>query len=61
MLPPSATASARRAAGLLRNISRTGYWVEWWRRFEPASGNEPKLKDPFGRYVIATFVNGTNS
>lgn len=31
-----------------------------WRRFGPASGNEPKLKDPFGRYVITTFVKGTN-
>ncbi|WP_260215529.1 Tn3 family transposase [Streptomyces gossypii] len=34
--------------------------MEWWRRFDPASGNEPKLKDPFGRYVITTFVKGTN-
>ncbi|MGM9349768.1 hypothetical protein [Streptomyces salinarius] len=41
-------------------ISRTAYWVEWWRRFGPASGNEPKLKDPFGRYVITTSVKGTN-
>jgi hypothetical protein len=23
-------------------------------------GNDPKLKDPFGRYVITTFVKGTN-
>ncbi|MFE3073558.1 Tn3 family transposase [Streptomyces sp. NPDC059247] len=40
--------------------ARTAYWVEWWRRFGPASGNEPKLADPFGRYVIITFVKGTN-
>ncbi|MFC8833316.1 Tn3 family transposase [Streptomyces griseoincarnatus] len=45
---------------LLGIISRTAHWVEWWRRFGPASGNEPKLKDPFGRYVITTFVKGTN-
>lgn len=45
---------------LLGIISRTAYWVEWWRRFGPASGNEPKPKDPFGRYVITTFVKGTN-
>ncbi|MFJ2778644.1 DUF4158 domain-containing protein [Kitasatospora sp. NPDC087315] len=45
---------------LLGIISRTAYWVEWWRRFGPASGNEPKLKDPFGRYVITTFVKGTD-
>ncbi|MFE2552299.1 hypothetical protein ACFXGI_27625 [Streptomyces sp. NPDC059355] len=36
---------------LLGIASRTAYWVEWWRRFGPASGAEPKLKDPFGRYV----------
>ncbi|NJP99095.1 transposase [Streptomyces zingiberis] len=41
-------------------LSRTAYWVEWWRRFGPASGNEPKLDDPFGRYVITTFVKSTN-
>ncbi|MBR7672094.1 Tn3 family transposase [Streptomyces daliensis] len=45
---------------LLGIVSRTAYWVEWWRRFGPASGNEPKLKDLFGRYVITTFVKGTN-
>ncbi|GAA2681018.1 hypothetical protein GCM10010412_065610 [Nonomuraea recticatena] len=33
-------------------------WVEWWRRFGPASGNEPKLTGPLGRYVIVTFVKG---
>jgi hypothetical protein len=43
-----------------RVLARTGYWIEWWRRFGPASGHDPKLKDPFGRYVITTFVNGTN-
>jgi len=45
---------------LLGIISRTAYWVKWRRRFGPASGIEPKLKDPFGRYVITTFVKGTN-
>ncbi|WP_331743559.1 Tn3 family transposase (plasmid) [Streptomyces sp. NBC_00873] len=45
---------------LMGLLARTGYWVEWWRRFGPASGNEPKLPDPFGRYVITTFVKGTN-
>ncbi|MBP2068520.1 Tn3 family transposase [Streptomyces iranensis] len=34
--------------------------MEWWRRFGPASGTEPKLIDPFGRYVITTFVKGAN-
>ena len=45
---------------LLGIVARTAYWIEWWRRFGPASGNDPKLKDPFGRYVITTFVKGTN-
>ncbi|MFI9587022.1 hypothetical protein ACIHCQ_35575 [Streptomyces sp. NPDC052236] len=25
-----------------------------------ALGNDPKLTDPFGRYVLTTFVKGTN-
>lgn len=45
---------------LMGILARTAYWVEWWRRFGPASGNEPKLTDPLGRYVITTFVKGTN-
>ncbi|MFF6851766.1 DUF4158 domain-containing protein [Streptomyces antimycoticus] len=45
---------------LLGILSRTAYWVEWWRRFGPASGSDPKLKDPFGRYVLTTFVGGIN-
>jgi TnpA family transposase len=45
---------------LMGIAARTAYWVEWWRRFGPASGNEPKLTDPLGRYAIVTFVKGTN-
>ena len=45
---------------LLGIVARTAHWTEWWRRFGPMSGNEPKLKDPFGRYVITTFAGGTN-
>ncbi|MFD7065395.1 Tn3 family transposase [Streptomyces sp. NPDC059906] len=45
---------------LMGILVRTAYWVEWWRPFGPACGNEPKLADPFGRYVITTFVKGTN-
>ncbi|WP_094792137.1 Tn3 family transposase [Streptomyces kasugaensis] len=45
---------------LMGIVARTAYWVEWWRRFGPPSGNEPKLTDPLGRYVITTFVKGTN-
>ncbi|MEU5222292.1 Tn3 family transposase [Streptomyces toyocaensis] len=40
--------------------ARTAYWVDLRQRFGPASGNEPKLDDPFGRYVITTFVKGTS-
>ncbi|MGM9440424.1 Tn3 family transposase [Streptomyces murinus] len=45
---------------LIGICARTAYWVEWWRRFGPPSGNDPKLADPFGRYVLCTFVKGTN-
>ncbi|MFD3415892.1 Tn3 family transposase [Streptomyces cyaneofuscatus] len=45
---------------LMGIVARTAYWVEWWRRFGPPSGNDPRLKDPFGRYVLTTFVKGTN-
>lgn len=45
---------------LMGIVARTAYWVDWWQRFGPVSGNEPKLSDPFCRYVITTFVKGTN-
>ncbi|GAA1141710.1 transposase [Streptomyces javensis] len=45
---------------LMGIVARTAYWVEWWRRFGPPSGHDPKLADPFGRYVLTTFVKGTN-
>ncbi|MFB7499328.1 Tn3 family transposase [Streptomyces sp. NPDC056161] len=45
---------------LLGIVARTAHWIEWWHRFGPPSGNDPKLRDPFGRYVITTFVKGTN-
>lgn len=45
---------------LLGIVARTAYWLAWWRRFGPASGSDPKLADPFGKYVIATFVYGSN-
>jgi hypothetical protein len=40
---------------LIGICARTAYWVEWWRRFGPPSGNDPKLADPSGRYVLTTF------
>ncbi|MEJ8651796.1 Tn3 family transposase [Streptomyces sp. MS1.AVA.3] len=45
---------------LMGIVARTAYWVEWWRRFGPPSGNEPELTAPLGRYVIVTFVKDTN-
>ena len=45
---------------LLSIVGRTAYWLEWWRRFGPVSGSDPKLADPFGRYVITTFTCGIN-
>ncbi len=43
---------------LLDILARTAYWIEWWRRFGPASGSDPKLADPLGRYVLTTFAYG---
>jgi TnpA family transposase len=45
---------------LLEILARTAYWLEWWRRFGPASGSDPKLGDPLLRYVLTTFAYGAN-
>ena len=45
---------------LLGILARTAHWRGRQRRFSPASGSDPKLKDPFSRYVITTFCYGTN-
>ena len=45
---------------LLGILARTGHWLEWWRRFGPASGSDPKLYDAFFRYVLTTFTYGSN-
>ncbi len=66
--PPTATALALEAAlrermperTLLGILARTAHWLEWWRRFHPASGSDPKLTDPLFRYVICAFAFGTN-
>jgi len=44
---------------LLEILARTAYWLEWWRRFGPASGSDPKLVDPLLRYVLTTFTYGS--
>ena len=45
---------------LLEILARTAYWLEWWRRFGPASGSDPKLAGPLLRYVLTTFTYGCN-
>lgn len=45
--------------GLLDILTRTAHLVGWTRHFGPASGSDPKLRDPLGRYVLVTFTNGT--
>jgi TnpA family transposase len=45
---------------LLGIVARTAYWLGWWRHFGPASGSDPKLDDPRGRYALTTFVCGVN-
>ena len=45
---------------LLGILARTAHWLGWWRRFGPASGNDPKLIDPIGRYILTTFTYATN-
>ncbi len=65
---PTATATALEKAlaermperTLLGILARTGHWLEWWRRFGPASGSDPKLADAFFRYMLTTFTYGSN-
>jgi hypothetical protein len=45
---------------LLGILARTGHWPQWWRRFGPASGSDPKLAVAFFRYVLTTFTYGSN-
>ena len=45
---------------LISVLARTAYWLNWTRHFGPASGSDPKLKDACGRYILTTFVCGSN-
>ena len=45
---------------LLGILARTAHWLGWWRHFGPASGSDPKLPDPVGRYILTTFTYATN-
>jgi len=45
---------------LLSIVARTAYWLGWHHHFGPASGSDPKISDPLGRYCMAVFTGGVN-
>ena len=45
---------------LISVLARTAHWLNWTRHFGPASGSDPKIKDARGRYILTTFVCGSN-
>jgi TnpA family transposase len=57
-----AEAVARRMPerSLLSIVARTAYWLGWHHHFGPASGSDPKIADPQGRYCMAVFTGGVN-
>ncbi|GAA3428763.1 Tn3 family transposase [Streptosporangium nondiastaticum] len=57
-----AAAIARRMPerSLLSIVARTAHWLGWHHHFGPASGSDPKIKDPLGRYSLAVFTGGIN-
>jgi TnpA family transposase len=50
-------AAAARAPGRGR---RAGRRMGWHHHFGPASGSDPKISDPLGRYCMAVFAGGAN-
>jgi hypothetical protein len=36
------------------------HWVNWSRHFGPASGSDPKLKNPREKYILTTFAYRCN-
>jgi hypothetical protein len=44
---------------VLEMLARTGYWIGWHRHFGPASGSDPKLRNPLVRYAVTTFTYGS--
>jgi Tn3 transposase DDE domain len=57
-----AEAIARRMPerSLLGIVARTAHWLGWHHHFGPASGSDPKISDPRGRYAMAVFTGGAN-
>ncbi|TDD13218.1 hypothetical protein E1294_41820 [Nonomuraea diastatica] len=45
---------------LLSIVARCAHWLTWYRRFGPAFGSDPKIKDKLGRYSLAVFTGGIN-
>jgi hypothetical protein len=45
---------------LLGIVARTAHWLGWHHHFGPASGSDPKISDPRGRYCPAVFTGGVN-
>ena len=57
-----AEAIARRMPerSLLGIVARTAHWLGWHHHFGPASGSDPKISDPRGRYCLAVFTGGVS-
>uniref|UniRef100_UPI001EE70374 transposase n=1 Tax=Streptomonospora alba TaxID=183763 RepID=UPI001EE70374 len=45
---------------LMGIVARTAHWLGWHHQFGPASGSDPKLVDPLGRYSLTVFTGGAN-
>ncbi len=63
-IPPSAISlqtaitqrmPARHVLDIMANIE---HWIQFTRHFGPMTGNEPKLKEPAGRYLMTIFALG---
>ena len=46
---------------LLSIVARTAYWLGWHHHFGPASGSDPKIADPLGRYCWRCSPAGPTS
>ena len=44
---------------VLEIVARTAYWIGWHLHFGPASGSDPKLRNPLVRYLVTTFTYGS--
>ena len=44
---------------VLEMVARTAYWIGWHLHFGPASGSDPKLRNPLVRYSVTTFTYGS--